>query len=299
MTRLGTTCCRLWAIAGLAVLLAAAPVPGRLGGSMAAAQGTSKAQNQKVFDAFMNAARVLYGEQKYDEAIIQFEKAFQTIPDPKIWFNLGQCHRLLKHVEQSLLYYRKFLDALPTIKDLPQAKKVAVEKEVRQWVDELEKEKAAEDERLRQEEADKAERERLAREKAGQDPKTPGTEPGMGPQAPGSEGGLTSKWWFWTGVGATVVLTAVTVWAGTQALSYNDAWKKDWDPADRDSAEQFMNLTDLSLAGAVVAGVAVSVATFLHLKNDRPAQVKGETAPVSLLPSCDGSGCSLSLTLKF
>jgi len=298
MTRLGTTCCRLWAIAGLAVLLAAAPVPGRLGGSTAAAQGTSKAQNQKVFDAFMNAARVLYGEQKYDEAIIQFEKAFQTIPDPKIWFNLGQCHRLLKHVEQSLLYYRKFLDALPTIKDLPQAKKEAVEKEVRQWVDELEKEKAAEDERLRQE-ADKAERERLAREKAGQDTKTPGTEPGTGPQAPDAGVGLTSKWWFWTGVGATVVLTAVTVWAGTQALSYNDAWKKDWDPADRDSAEQFMNITDLSLAGAVVAGVAVSVATFLHLKNDRPAQVKGETAPVSLLPSCDGSGCSLSLTLKF
>ncbi len=299
MKRSGTTCCRFWALAGFAVLLAAAPVPDRFDGSRAAAQGTSKVQNQKVFDAFMNAARVLYGEQKYEDAIIQFEKAFQTIPDPKIWFNLGQCHRLLEHVEQALLYYRKFLDALPTIKDLPAAKKAAVEKEVRQWVDELEKKKAAEDERLRLEEAEKAERERLAREKAGQDGKTPGADPVTGPAAPGTGGSLTSKWWFWTGVGATVALTAVTVWAGTQALSYNDAWKKDWDPADRDNAEKYMNITDLSLAGAVIAGVAVSVATILHLKADRPAEVRSTTAPVSLLPSCDGSGCSLSLTLKF
>lgn len=297
MTRLGTTCCRFWTLAGFTALLLVAPLPGRLGGSMAAAQGTAKPQNQKVFDAFMNTARVLYGEQKYEDAIVQFEKAYQTIPDPKIWFNLGQCHRLLNHQEQALFYYRKFLEALPTIKELPEAKKAAVEKEVRQWVSELEKEKAAEDERLRKEEAEKAERERLERERAGQG-KEPGTDPGQGPKAPGGEGGLTSKWWFWTGVGATVVFTAATVWAGTQALSYNDAWKKDWNPADRDNATKYMNITDLSLAGAVIAGVAVSVATVLHLKSG-PAQVKGETAPVSFVPACDGAGCYLSFTLNF
>jgi len=298
MTRLGTTCCSLWALVGFSALLLVAPLPGRLGGSRAAAQGTAKPQNQKVFDAFMNTARVLYGEQKYEDAIVQFEKAYQTIPDPKIWFNLGQCHRLLNHQEQALFYYRKFLEALPTIKDLPEAKKAAVEKEVRQWVAELEKEKAAEDERIRKEEAEKAERERLERERSGQGSKEPGTDPVQGPKAPGGEGGLTSKWWFWTGVGATVVFTAATVWAGTQALSYNDAWKKDWNPADRDNAEKFMNITDISLAGAVIAGVAVSVATVLHLKSGS-AQVKGETAPVSLMPACDGAGCYLSFTLNF
>ncbi len=297
-TRSGMTCCRFWTIAGFAALLLAAPLAGRTGVSTAFAQGAGKGQNQKVFDAFMNAARVLYGEQKYEDAIAQFEKAFQTIPDPKIWFNLGQCHRMLNHQEQALFYYRKFLEALPTIKDLPEAKKAAVEKEVRQWVDELEKEKAAEEERLRKEEAEKAERERLERERAGQGTKEPGTDPGKGPDVPAGSGGLTSKWWFWTGVGATVVFTAATVWAGTQALSYNDAWKKDWNPADRDNATKYMNITDISLAGAVIAGVAVSVATVLHLKSG-PARVKGETAPVSLVPACDGAGCYLTFTLNF
>jgi len=298
MKKLETAFCKLSAVAAFFLLLQMAPVqlPGLAGVPTAAAQPKAK----KLFDAYKNAAVVLYEEQKYQEAIVQFEKAYETIPDPKIWFNLGQCHRLLNHYEQALLYYGKFLDALPKIADLTDGKKAAVGQEVRQWVEKLKVEKAAEDERLRMEEEEKKrlEQERLKAENPDgvkhDDNKAPD---GSGRLAAGSDA-LTSKWWFWTGVGATVVLTAVTVWAGTQALSYNDAWKKDWDPADKDSAEKFMNITDLSLAGAVVAGIAVSVATYLHLGKE-PAQVEGKTAPVSLLPSCDGAGCYLSLTLNF
>ena len=252
-------------------------------------------RNKKLFDAYKGAAVALYEDQKYGEAISQFEKAFATIPDPKIWFNLGQCHRLLNHTEQALLYYEKFLEALPKIQDLSENKKAAVAQEVRQWVDKLKAERNAEDERIRKEEEEKKrlEPERPANTEPAVTKAPPSTER-EGPEAVT----LTSKWWFWTGVGATVIFTAATVWAGTQALSYNDAWKKDWDPSDRDSAKKFQNITDLSLAGAVVAGVAVSVATFLHLKSGS-AEVHGKTAPVALFPSCDGSGCTLSLTLSF
>ncbi|MBU1244019.1 tetratricopeptide repeat protein [Myxococcota bacterium] len=296
MKKLETASSKIPAILAFAVLLQMLPfaLPG--GGSTASAQP----RNKKLFDAYKSAAVVLYEQQKYEEAIGQFEKAFETIPDPKIWFNLGQCHRLLNHYEQALLYYEKFLEALPKIQDLPESKKAAVAQEVRQWVDGLKKEKKAEDERIRKEAEEKQRLERERLEKDSPD----GVKTDAGTAAPGTEpvvagsGGLTTKWWFWTGVGATVVLTAVTVWAGTQALSYNDAWKKDWDPADRDSARTFMNITDVSLAGAVIAGVAVSVATVLHLKAP-PARVEGKTAPVALLPSCDGSGCYLSFTLDF
>ncbi|PKN47479.1 MAG: hypothetical protein CVU59_02745 [Deltaproteobacteria bacterium HGW-Deltaproteobacteria-17] len=295
MKKSATAYCRIPAILLLAVLLQmlSFAVPG--GGAVA----FSQSKNKKLFDAFKNAAVVLYEQQKYEEAIAQFEKAFETIPDPKIWFNLGQCHRLLNHHEQALLYYEKFLEALPKIQDLPQSKKAAVAQEVRQWVDGLKKAKQAEDDRLRMEAEEKAllEKERQAKEPPeGVKPDPGKTAPGPAPVAPG-EAGLTSKWWFWTGVGTTVVLTAVTVWAGTQALSYNDAWKKDWDTADRDSARTFMNITDVSLAGAVIAGVAVTVATVMHLK--APVRVEGKTAPVALLPSCDGAGCYLSFSLDF
>jgi branched-chain amino acid transport system substrate-binding protein len=75
-------------------------------------------------------------------------------------------------------------------------------------------------------------------------------------------------------VGATVLFTAATVWAGTQALSYNDAWKKDWEPADKDSAEKFMNITDLSLAGAVVIVEPVKKFVFKTPHTDRMAAEK-------------------------
>ncbi len=296
MKKLETIFCKLSTILAFSFLIQLIPMALPVGTGAVSAQP----RNKKLFDAYKGAAVVLYEEQKYDEAIAQFEKAFATIPDPKIWFNLGQCHRLLNHTEQALLYYEKFLQALPSIQDLPENKKAAVATEVRQWVEKLKAEKAAEDERIRKEEEEKKrlEQERQANTRPDGVKVDPSTTPSPAGPAGGGSDALTSKWWFWTGVGATVVFTAATVWAGTQALSYNDAWKKDWDTSDRDAARTWMNITDLSLTGAVLSGVAVTVATVLHLKN-RPARIEGKAAPVALLPSCDGTGCYLSLTLGF
>ncbi len=253
------------------------------------------ANEQKLYDAYVAAGRVLYGDEKYAEAIVQFEKAYEVIPDPKLYFNLAQSHRLSENPEKALEYYRKFLNVLPTITDLPETTKTTAAADVRKWIDQLEGEK-----RIREEQAEKA---RLEKERKEKDPlkkaeETKGEEPGTTPGVPSGNTGLTSRWWFWTGIGLTTVLAAGTVWAGMEASRYNDDWKKNWQKTDRDNALLYQDITDIALIGAVSIGIAVSVASWLHVRNPS-ASVEGTTSHMALIPGCDGSGCMLTFTWQF
>ncbi len=275
-----------------------------MGMGLAAAPVLAQSKNQKLYEAFKKAAYVLYEEKKFEEAIVQFEKAYEAVPDPKIWFNLGQCHRQLNHVEQALMYYEKFLAALPEIQDLPAAKKRVLETEVRDWVTQLQKQKEEEDARLREEEA---------RQKAREQAKSQGTQEPAGTPASEKEGGekakdggtpaagetdasLTSRWWFWTGIGATAIFTGVTVWAGLRAQDYNDQWRQMWDTKYHDKAVQYQNFTDAALAGAIVSAVITGIASWISLRDTGSASA-GKTA--FFAPACDGTSCMLQLTLFY
>jgi hypothetical protein len=109
---------------------------------------------------------------------------------------------------------------------------------------------------------------------------------------------LTSRWWFWTGVGATAVFTVTTLYAGLQTVKYQDRWESDWRPADRSALEDWRLRTDLALGGAVISAVALGAALWLHYSQPAPAQPSGG-ASVLLLPACGPAGCGLSLTWAF
>ncbi len=240
-------------------------------------------ESKAAYEKYMGAARKLYGEKRYEEAIVEFEKAFSAHPDPKIHFNLAQSHRLLGQDKQALEHYRKFLEAIPGIGEFSEEKKQAMTAEVQK--------------RIR------------ALEESITPPKDPTPEPAIDPGAtPAPEpsppstaagpSGLTTRWWFWTGVGVTAAFTLGTVWAGAKALGSNDDWEQGGQPADRDRALKYQDMTDTFLAGAVITAAAVGVVSWMYHKK-HGAQVHTKASPVSLVPGCAAHGCVLTLSWQF
>jgi tetratricopeptide (TPR) repeat protein len=123
----------------------------------------------------------LFALGRFDEALEQYQKAFDAKPIPDMLFNIGQCYRNLNDYDSAIFSFRKFLTLAPETE-----RRQAVE----QLIDELEARKAH---------AEVLTRERKAEEKQ---------------QAPKPRS-IVTRWWFWTGLvavaaaggGAAYVLT--------------------------------------------------------------------------------------------
>jgi len=75
----------------------------------------------------------------YDAAAREYEKAYELVPHPELFFNLAQVYRLGKKKEKALEYYERYLAVEPNGRAAPQARKFA-----RQLKKELDKAKAKE-----------------------------------------------------------------------------------------------------------------------------------------------------------
>ena len=153
--------------------------------------------------------------------------------------------------------------------------------------------KARADEKARADAEAKAKADADAKAKADAKVKndSPGTTPAPSP-------GLTSRWWFWTGVGATVVFTGATVVLGLTTLDLQKNWEAGWDPEDRSKLEDFRTYTDLALGAAIVSAAALGVSIFLT-RGDRATPKPADTTGWRLWPSCGPDGCQLTLSLGF
>jgi len=109
--------------------------------------------------------------------------------------------------------------------------------------------------------------------------------------------GLTTRWWFWTGVGAVAVFSGVALFSGLRTLDERDKWESSWNTTHKDKMENFRTLTDASLAAAVLSAAGLSVAIWMS----RPTGSGASPAEsrVSWLPSCGSDGCMMSLSLSF
>jgi tetratricopeptide (TPR) repeat protein len=123
----------------------------------------------------------LFNLQKFDEALDQFQKAYDAQPIPDFMFNIGQCQRNLGDFDAAIFSYKKFLKLDPEAPNREQ---------VEQLIQELEDKKAKND----------SERLNLVKKPRGV------TET---PDRP-----IYKKWWFWTGV-AVVGVGAVGIYAVT------------------------------------------------------------------------------------
>jgi tetratricopeptide (TPR) repeat protein len=114
-----------------------------------------------------DSADKLFALGRFDEALEQYQKAFDAKPIPDFLFNIGQCYRNLNDYDNAIFSFRKFLTLDPETD-----RRAAVE----QLIDELEAKKA---------QAEVIASNRRAEEKM---------------QRPASKPSITKQWWFWTGV---------------------------------------------------------------------------------------------------
>ena len=140
-------------------------------------------------DPAMRSARRHYdrGEKlfalgKFDEALDEYQKAFDAKPLPGFLFNIGQCYRNLGDYDQAIFSFKKFLKLDP---ETP--KRDAVEK----LLEELEDKK------------ERGESKKLILKKQEEPPEQP---------PPATKKPIYKEWWFWTGVGAVAVLGGVGIY---------------------------------------------------------------------------------------
>ncbi len=152
-------------------------------------------------DPAMRAAKRHYdrGEKlfalgKFDEALDEYQKAFDAKPLPGFLFNIGQCYRNLGDYDQAIFSFKKYLKLDP---DTP--KREAVDK----LIEELEE---------KQERGEGQKRVQQDREtKVAKEQKDEEEQPRPTPNKP-----IYKQWWFWAGAGAVAVLGGVGIYAETR-----------------------------------------------------------------------------------
>lgn len=137
----------------------------------------------------------LFNLGKFDDALDEYQQAYDAKPIPEILFNIGQCHRNLTNYDAAIFSFKKYLKLLPEAENREQ---------VEEYIADLEAE---------QEKAN-ARKLRLVEER---------------PPPPPPEGKtpVYKKWWFWTGVvvvagGATAGIYAATRPGGTSGPPTTD-----------------------------------------------------------------------------
>ncbi|MFN0252218.1 MAG: tetratricopeptide repeat protein [Kofleriaceae bacterium] len=64
---------------------------------------------QKEADRHFKSGVELYKEQKYTEALAEFERAYEISPHPLVLYNIAVCHRELSRYQQAVKFYKRFI----------------------------------------------------------------------------------------------------------------------------------------------------------------------------------------------
>ena len=134
----------------------------------------------------------LFNLQKFDEALDQFQKAFDAKPFPGFLYNIGQCHRNLGDYDAAIFSFKRYLKLEPEADNREQ---------VEELIEELETKKA---------EAD-TERLKLGKRKKS-DP-----EDEEQPRESSDGSPVYKKWWFWTGIAVVGVAGGVGIYYATKS----------------------------------------------------------------------------------
>src|SRR5262245_32024284 len=131
---------RLTAVAAIGLVAAAAPVAAQPGPPSPAASATSDAptgdkDKKQQARAYVDAGLRAHDQGDYDAAIALYQRAYDLVPHPALFFNMGQSHRLAGRRREALEMYRRYLAEVPT---------GALADQTRIWIAALESEPAAE-----------------------------------------------------------------------------------------------------------------------------------------------------------
>ncbi|HMF39310.1 MAG TPA: tetratricopeptide repeat protein [Polyangia bacterium] len=93
-------------LAGLALMAAAGPARAQM----------TQAQKDEVKLHYQRATRA-YDLQKYQEAIDEYQKAYEISGDPPMLYNIAQAYRLADQPAEAVRYYRRFLQRMPSARN--------------------------------------------------------------------------------------------------------------------------------------------------------------------------------------
>ena len=69
-----------------------------------------KTPEQKEADRHFKSGVGFFTDQKYAEALAEFDRAYEIAPATIVLYNIAACHRYLSHYSEAVKYYRRFLD---------------------------------------------------------------------------------------------------------------------------------------------------------------------------------------------
>jgi hypothetical protein len=98
---------------------ALAPILIAVGLTLAAAQARAQmtqAQKDEVKLHYQRATRA-YDLQKYQEAIDEYQRAYEISGDPPMLYNIAQAYRLADQPSEAARYYRRFLQRMPNARN--------------------------------------------------------------------------------------------------------------------------------------------------------------------------------------
>ncbi len=99
----------LWALAALGALGALAS-PATAAPTKKPPAAKAKTPEQKEADRHFKSGVALFGEQKFGEALAEFQRAYEIAPATIVLYNMAACHRELSHYGESVKLYKQFLD---------------------------------------------------------------------------------------------------------------------------------------------------------------------------------------------
>jgi tetratricopeptide (TPR) repeat protein len=98
-----------------AILLAGATAFGAPAQSTASNDAARPANARALARAQVKKAQLDYKLARFDEALEGYSHAYELYPSPALLFNLGQCHRNLKHYERAIFFFEGYLREQPRI----------------------------------------------------------------------------------------------------------------------------------------------------------------------------------------
>lgn len=179
------------------------------------AQGAPPAATDEVARNLFEAGRAAYDGGNYEDALSFFEQAYARAPRPQLLYNIGQAADRLRNDPKALASFKAYIAALPNAPN-----RVEVENRIRALERNLQAPSVATPPTA------------TTATPAPAAPVAPTPSPAAEPMAPtpqqtaaaapspdplqtpvpraSDNGGVTSKWWFWTAIGAVVVGGVVT-----------------------------------------------------------------------------------------
>lgn len=130
----------------------------------------------------------LYDLQKFDDALAEFQKAYDAKPLPGFLFNIGQCHRNLGDYKAAIFSYKKYLKLDPEADNRDQ---------VEQLIDDLQR-------KVDERDTKKFDLDNGNKRRPPDTPKETGSRP------------VYKKWWFWTGAAVVAAGAGVGIYLATR-----------------------------------------------------------------------------------